>query len=153
MAAESPDHTPQPTALVHEAYLRLVGPDDTARWANRGHFFSAAAVAMQRILVESARRKKTHKRGERPQRAALAPDQLEAAPSDADRWLDLDHVLTKFEAVDPTAAELVRLRVFAGLEVAEAAAVVGLPRASAFQRWNYARAWLTAALADQPPDD
>ncbi len=152
MAAESPDHTLQPTALVHEAYLRLVGPADTARWANRGHFFAAAAVAMQRILVESARRKKAHKRGERPHREALDLDQFEASAGDADRWLDLDHALTKFAAVDPTAAELVRLRVFAGLEVAEAAEVVGLPRSTAFQRWTYARAWLTASLADQPPD-
>jgi len=149
MAAESPDHTLQPTALVHEAYLRLVGPADTSRWSNRGHFFAAAAVAMRRILVESARRKQTHKRGERPHRAALDPDQFEAAPSDADQWIDLDNVLTKFESVDPAAAELARLRVFAGLEVAEAAEVLGMARATAFKMWTYARAWLTASLADR----
>jgi RNA polymerase sigma factor (TIGR02999 family) len=150
LAAEAPDHTLQPTALVHEAYLRLVGPADPARWASRGHFFAAAAEAMRRILVESARRRQTHKRGERARRAALDPDQFEAAAADPDRWLDLDHVLTAFEAVDPDAASLVRLRVFAGLTVEESAEVLGVSRATAFRVWIYARAWLSAALSENP---
>ncbi|OWK43660.1 ECF-type sigma factor [Fimbriiglobus ruber] len=152
MADESPDHTLQPTALVHEAYIRLIGPTDPAQWSNRGHFFAAAAEAMRRILVESARRKQTRKRGERPRRAAVDPDHLEAAAADPDRWIDLDEALTTFEGVDPAAAGLVRLRVFAGLSVEEAADVLGLSRASAFRVWVYARAWLSAALADRTAD-
>jgi RNA polymerase sigma factor (TIGR02999 family) len=152
MAAEAPDHTLQPTALVHEAYLRLVGSAEPVSWNDRGHFFAAAAEAMRRVLVESARRKHTHKRGAGSRRAALEPDELSAPAADADQWLDLNNALTRFEAVDPGAAELAKLRVFGGLSVEDAGHVLGLPRASAFRVWTYARAWLSAALADPPAD-
>jgi RNA polymerase sigma factor (TIGR02999 family) len=151
MATESPDHTLQPTALVHEAYLRLVGSAEPAPWAGRGHFFAAAAEAMRRVLVESARRKGRLKRGGRPHRSALDPDHLPAPGCDADDWLDLADALTRFEAVDPAAAALAKLRVLGGLSVEQAGEALGVPRTSAFRVWTYARAWLTAALADGPP--
>jgi RNA polymerase sigma factor (TIGR02999 family) len=155
LANESPGHTRDATALVHEAYLRLVasplreqGGEPT--FANRGHFFAAAAEAMRRILVESARRKQALKRGGRPVRSGLDPDDLAAPAADPDRWLDLDAALTAFAAIDPAAAELAKLRVFGGLSVEQAGEALGLPRATAFRTWTYARAWLTAALADRP---
>ena len=152
MTAESPDHTLQPTALVHEAYLRLVGSAEPAPWAGRGHFFAAAAEAMRRVLVESARRKGRRKRGSRPHRSALDPDRLAAPAGDADDWIDLADALTRFEAVDPAGAALAKLRVFGGLSVEQAGETLGIPRASAFRVWTYARAWLTAALAEGPPE-
>jgi RNA polymerase sigma factor (TIGR02999 family) len=152
MAAELPDHTLQPTALVHEAYLRLVGPADVSRWSNRGHFFAAAAEAMRRILVESARRKQTEKRGGRPHRSALDPDQMSRATANPDQWIDLDEALAEFEKIDATAAGLAKLRVFGGLSVEQAGETLGTSRATAFRLWTYAQAWLTAALADRPAD-
>lgn len=149
MAAESSDHTLQPTALVHEAFLRLIGTADTARWANHNQFFAAAAEAMRRILVESARRKQTAKRGGRPIRSALDPDRLSRPTFDPDQWIDLDDVLSRFEVVDSVAAELTKLRVFGGLSVEQAGEVLGISRANAFRMWTYAQAWLTAALADK----
>ncbi len=147
MAAESCDHTLQPTALVHEAYLRLAGPEDALRWTGRAQFFASAAEAMRRILIESARRKHTIKRGHASERAALDPDELVAASKDdPDQWLDLDSVLTRFESVDAKSAELAKLRVFAGLSVEEAGQALGMSRASAFRMWTYAQAWLTSAL-------
>jgi RNA polymerase sigma factor (TIGR02999 family) len=151
MAAESPDHTLQPTALVHEAYLRLVGGDPAPQWTGRGHFFAAAAEAMRRVLVESARRRGRLKRGGRPHRSALDPDRLSAPAGDPDEWIDLADALTRFEAVDPAAAALAKLRVLGGLSVEQAGEALGIPRASAFRAWTYARAWLTAALAGGPP--
>ena len=152
MAAESPDHTLEPTALVHEAYLRLVGSSEPVQWADRGHFFAAAAEAMRRVLVDSARRKNTLKRGNRPGRCGLDPDDLSSPAGDADRWLDLNDALIRFEAVDPAAANLAKLRIFGGCPVEEAGAALGMPRASAFRIWTYARAWLTAALSETPAD-
>jgi len=152
MAAEPPGQTLQPTALVHEAYLRLVGSAEPAPWAGRGHFFAAAAEAMRRVLVESARRKGRVKRGGRPHRSALDPDHLAAPAADADGWIDLADALTRFGEVDPDAAALAKLRVLGGLSVEQAGAMLGVPRASAFRAWTYARAWLTAALADGPSD-
>jgi RNA polymerase sigma factor (TIGR02999 family) len=149
MADESPDHTLDPTALVHEAYVRLVGPGDVARWDNRGHFFAAAAEAMRRILVESARRKQASKRGGRPRRSVIDPDRLAASASDWDQWLDLDEALVRFEKVDATAAALAKLRVFAGLSVEQAGDALEISRASAFRAWTYARAWLTDALSEK----
>jgi RNA polymerase sigma factor (TIGR02999 family) len=148
MAAESPDHTLEPTALVHEAYLRLIGSSDSISWTDRGHFFAAAAEAMRRVLVDSARRKNTRKRGDRPRRSALDPDNLSAPADDADLWLDLNDALIQFEAIDPASAALAKLRVFGGLSVDEAGDSLGVSRASAFRLWTYARAWLTAALAE-----
>jgi RNA polymerase sigma factor (TIGR02999 family) len=152
MAVESSDHTLEPTALVHEAYLRLVGSSDRVSWTDRGHFFAAAAEAMRRVLVDSARRKSTRKRGDRPKCTGLNPDDLSAPADDADRWLDLNDSLSQFEGVDPMAAALAKLRVFGGLSVEEAGDSLGLSRATAFRVWTYARAWLTASLSEKPTD-
>jgi RNA polymerase sigma factor (TIGR02999 family) len=149
MAAEPSGHTLQPTALVHEAFLKLIGSADTARWANHHQFFSAAAEAMRRILIDSARGKNRVKRGGRPNRSAMDPNTLSAPTIDPDQWIDLDIVLTRFKAVDSVAAELTKLRMFGGLPVEKAGEVLGLSRANAFRKWTFAQAWLTAALADQ----
>jgi RNA polymerase sigma factor (TIGR02999 family) len=150
MANEAPGHTLDATALVHEAYLRLVGPVGDRSFANRSHFFAAAADAMRRILVDSARRKQALKRGAGAKHFPLDPDRLAAPIIDADSWIDLDEVLTAFQKVDATAAELAKLQIFGGLSLEEAGAALGLSRATAFRVWIYARAWLTAALADRP---
>ena len=147
MALESPEHTLQPTALVHEAYLRLVEPADGLRWDNRGHFFAAAAEAMRRILVDAARRKRTHKHGGHGRRVEL-PD-VPAEPEIADeQLLALDEALTRLAAEDPVAARVVELRHFAGLSIEDAAATLGLSRATAYRHWTYARAWLRDALEE-----
>jgi RNA polymerase sigma factor (TIGR02999 family) len=141
LAQEKPGQTLQPTALVHEAYLRLVGKGDEPLWDGRGHFFAAAAEAMRRILVENARRKHRLKRGGDRQRLDL--EQVEAvsgAPSDD--LLALDEALDQFAAEDGQKAELVKLRYFAGLSVEEAALCLGISRATADRYWAYARAWL-----------
>jgi RNA polymerase sigma factor (TIGR02999 family) len=148
MANEAPGHSLEATALVHEAYLRLVGPVGERSFANRGHFFAAAADAMRRILVDSARRKQARKRGGDLGPSPIDVDRLPAPTVDADSWIDLDGALTAFEKIDASAAELAKLRIFGGLSVEEAAEALDMPRASAFRVWTYARAWLTAALAD-----
>jgi RNA polymerase sigma factor (TIGR02999 family) len=145
MAAEAPGHTLDATALVHEAYLKLVGDQ---QFDGRGHFFAAAAEAMRRILVDHARAKRAEKRGERAARADLDPDQLSAGGFDPDRWIDLDDALSRFAAIDPSAAEVAALRVFGGLSVEQAGDALGIPRATAFRLWTYARAWLTSRLAN-----
>src|SRR4051794_6195847 len=154
LSREAPGQTLQPTALVHEAYLRLVGAGRGQQWAGRGHFFAAAAEAMRRILVESARRKRTLKRG-----GALGRRELDAAellaPEPREDLLALDEALTALAADDPTAAELVQLRYFGGLSVADAAEVLGLSHRSAERLWTYTRAWLlervtTAGRGDGP---
>lgn len=150
MTHEAPGHTLDATALVHEAYLRLIGPAGDRAFVNRQHFFAAAAQAMRRVLVESARRKQALKRGARPEQVSLDPDRFAARPLDDDLWIDLDEVLAAFEAVDAAAAELAKLRIFAGLSVEKAGEGLGMPRATAFRNWTYARAWLSAALADRP---
>ena len=147
MAVENPGHTLDATALVHEAYLRLIGDQ---KFDGRGHFFAAAAEAMRRILVDHARAKQADKRSDRRRRADLDPDRLAASGFDPDRWLDLDDALTRFESIDLAAAGLAKMRVFGGLSVEEAGDALGLSRATAFRIWTYARAWLTARLADVP---
>jgi len=147
MAAEGPGHTLDATALVHEAYLRLLGGQ---HFDGRRHFFFAAAEAIRRILVDHARAKQAIKRGERPARADLNPDHLPAQVLDPDRWLDLDEALSRFANIDPVAADLAKLRVFGGLSVEEAGDALEISRATAFRLWTYARAWLTARLADAP---
>jgi len=149
MANESAGHTLDATALVHEAYLRLVGSPGERTFANRGHFFAAAAEAMRRILVDSARRKKARKRGGDFGPSRTDVDRLPAPAVDADSWIDIDEALSAFEKVDVSAAALAKLRIFGGLSVEEAAEALGISRASAFREWTYARAWLTAALADR----
>jgi RNA polymerase sigma factor (TIGR02999 family) len=146
LAEERPGQTLQPTALVHEAYLRLVGGEPAAGWGGRGHFFGAAAEAMRRILVDSARRKRAARHGG----AARRVDLLEAdavAPPDGDELLDLDEALAEFAAIDPQAAELVKLRVFAGATVEDAARALGVSARTAKRGWAYARAWLGRRLA------
>jgi RNA polymerase sigma factor (TIGR02999 family) len=144
LAAEKPGQTLQATALVHEAYLRLVG-GQAVEWTGRGHFFAAAAEAMRRILVENARRKSAGKRGGGGRRVPL--DDVDAtAPERPDDLLDLDDALRALEKTDRTAAELVKLRYFAGLTLREAADVLGLAPRTADAVWAYARAWLLDRL-------
>jgi len=141
MARERPGQTLQATALVHEAWLRLVGDERERLWNSRTHFFGAAAEAMRRILVENARRRFSQKRGGGAARVEL--EDLEVAAEADDESLLLVHEgLEKLAAHDAQAAELVKLRFFAGLEQREAAALLGLPERSAGRLWAYARAWL-----------
>ena len=145
LAHEAPGQTLQPTALVHVAYLRLVReqPDVQAKehWDNRGHFFAAAAEAMRRILVENARRRRSLKRGRELVRQKL-DEALLAAPEPREDLVALDEALNKLAAADPTAAQLVQLRYFAGLAIPEAAQVLGVSPRTADRLWAYARAWL-----------
>ena len=144
LANEPPGQTLQPTALVHEAWLRLSGKAD-AEFANQAHFFAAAAEAMRRILVENARRKQRLKRGRGQQRVEL--DTLDVAvTSDDDHLLAVDEALDKLAARDALAADLIKLRFFAGLPNVEAARLLGLPERTAKRTWAYARAWLYAEL-------
>lgn len=143
LAKESPGQTLQPTALVHEAYLRLVGPADAGRWANRSHFFSAAATAIQRILIEAARRKNSPKHGGDCKRVELS-DVPEAARSDD--LLALNDALTRLADRDPIKAELVKLRFFGGLTMPQAASALGISLATAERYWAFAKAWLFAEL-------
>jgi RNA polymerase sigma factor (TIGR02999 family) len=147
MAAESPDHTLQPTALVHEAYLRLVGPADQARWDNRGHFFAAAAEAMRRILVEAARRKQAVKHGGGRQRLDVDTIAV-AAPEQDDDLVAIDAALDRLAELDPVKAELVKLRYFAGLTIEQAAEALGISPATAKRYWAYSRAWLFQQVSD-----
>jgi RNA polymerase sigma factor (TIGR02999 family) len=144
MANEPPGQTLQPTALVHEAWLRLGGRPD-AKFANQAHFFAAAAEAMRRILVENARRKQRLKHGGSQRRIDL--DTLDVAiTSDADHLLAVDEALDKLAAQDAPAADLIKLRFFAGLPNVEAARLLGVPERSAKRTWAYARAWLYEEL-------
>ena len=143
MAAESPDQTLQPTALVHEAYLRLIRPGDEAKWDNRGHFFAAAAETMRRILVERARRKKRLRHGGSLRRVELA--EVPAMQPD-DELLALDEALTQLSQEDSLAARIVELRHFAGLGHEQVAATLGISVYQARQKWTYARAWLRDAV-------
>src|SRR5207302_1467507 len=150
LAQEKPGQTLDATSLVHEAYLRLVGPADAARWKDRGHFFAAAAQAMRHILVEHARRKRRGKHGGDRKRVDL-DEAASALPSAAEDLLALDEALTRLAAEDPEAGALVQLRYFAGLSVEEAAQSLAMSRATAYRHWTFARAWLLQELAgDQP---
>jgi RNA polymerase sigma factor (TIGR02999 family) len=146
MAAEAPGQTLQPTALVHEAYLRLVGPAGESRWGHRGHFFAAAAEAMRRILVERARRRRRRRHGGGLRRVELPDPPAGGEGDEADRLLDLDGALTRLAAEDPVAAKVVELRHFAGLGHEAVAAALGVTVYLARQKWTYARAWLRDAL-------
>ncbi len=141
LAREPAGQTLQPTALVHEAFVRLVGPGGDPGWTGRGHFFAAAAEAMRRILVDAARRKAAARHGGGRARDPIDPDRLAAPEPDAD-LLAVDAALDKLDAADPRAAALVRLRYFAGLTLPEAAAALGTSERSAGRLWAYARAWL-----------
>ncbi|HKB05815.1 MAG TPA: ECF-type sigma factor [Gemmataceae bacterium] len=147
LAGEKAGHTLQATALVHEAYLRLVGGEEPQDWNGRGHFFAAAAESMRRILVESARRKGRRRHGGGLRRIELDDALSVAADDPADDLLDLDDALTRLEAADPTAAAVVKLRYFAGMSMPDAAAALGLPLRTAERNWTYARTWLHRELA------
>src|SRR5437868_6455229 len=150
LAQEKPGQTLQATALVHEAYLRLVGERDTRRWDGRGHFFAAAAEAMRRILVENARRKAGPKAGGNRERVEFAAVEPAIEDPRAD-LIALDEALTALEAKDPRKADLVRLRYFAGLSVEQAAETLGISVATANKDWSYAKSWLRSAmLGDEP---
>ena len=152
LASQASGQTLQPTALVHEAYLRLVGGGDERHWDNRGHFYAAAAEAMKRILLDRARDKRRLKRGGGRQRQNLDVNAVLDFDAPADDLLDLDEALTRLAAVDAEAAELVKLRLFAGLTVDEAARALGVSRRSAERDWTFARTWLYGQLAprDEP---
>ena len=141
LAQEPSGQTLQPTALVHEAYLRLVGGGGEGGWDGRGHFFAAAAEAMRRILIENARRKGRKKHGGDLARVNLAEADL-ACRLPPDELIFLDEAMTRLEAEDPPKARLVRLRFFAGLSLEEAAQVLGVSAVTAKRHWRYARAWL-----------
>ncbi len=145
LARESPGQTLQATALVHEAYLRLVDPNDAKPWNGRRHFFGAAAEAMRRILVENALRKASEKHGGKLQRAELPESRL-VAPAISEDLLALDEALSQLAQTDAVAAELVKLRYFAGLTSEQAAATLGLSSTTADRTWAYARAWLQKKL-------
>lgn len=148
LAHENPGHTLQPTALVHEAYLRLVGAGGETSWDNRRHFFAAAAEAMRRILVESARRRASLKRGGGGRRTELDEQSISCHEKQFD-LLDIDDVLRELERHDPQAAMLVKLRFFAGMSHQEAAQAVGVSRGAADRLWTLARAWLYQQLGDR----
>jgi RNA polymerase sigma factor (TIGR02999 family) len=147
LAHEPPGLTLQATALVHEAYLRLVG-DEQADWQNRAHFFAAAAEAMRRILVERARRQARLRHGGGRRRQELDEAAATVLPVSID-LLALDEALEKLAAAEPVKAELVKLRFFAGLEVADAAKVLQISKATADRYWAYARAWLYDAISHE----
>lgn len=151
LSKERSGQTLQPTALVHEAYLRLVKPDAQPEWNSRRHFFAAAAEAMRRILVENARRKLRIKHGGRHQRVPFHEDEL-AIDAGNDDVLALDEALSAFAAEDPVKAELVELRAFGGLSEEEAAETLQISRATASRYWAYARAWLYERIAEADAD-
>jgi len=147
LASEKPGQTLQPTALVHEAYLRLVDVAQAQPWHSRGHFFAAAAEAMRRILVENARRKTSAKHGGEFARVELNDGEL-ASPARRLDLVALDEALDKLAAQDPRKAELVKLRFFAGLSIAQAADALQISESTADADWAYAKAWLRLQMAD-----
>ena len=143
---EGPGQTLQPTALVHEAYVRLIGAHEPAAYEDRSHFFAAAAAAMRRVLIDNARRKRTQKRGGNYQRRELGDAGEVALPERDEELLALDEALDKLAGVDPDKARLVELRYFAGLTGDQAAKVLGISPSTADRHWAYARAWLQAEV-------
>jgi RNA polymerase sigma factor (TIGR02999 family) len=150
MVRESPGQTLQPTALVHEAYLRLTGAAGQSTWGSRGHFFAAAAEAMRRILIESARRRNAIKRGGDLQRAEFDLNEF-AGRAASNEILAVDEALERFARVAPAKAELVKLRYFAGFTLVEAADLLGISPREADRWWAYAKSWLKLALQDPDP--
>jgi len=151
LAHEKPGQSLQPTELVSEAFLRLVGPCDERKWESQGHFFAAAALAMRRILVERARRKGREKHGGGRRREFKKLDDL-CADGSSEELLALHEALEEFALHDPLKAKLVELRFFAGLTQDQAAASLGISRSTADRAWRYARAWLYSAIADPDVD-
>jgi RNA polymerase sigma factor (TIGR02999 family) len=151
LAQERPGQTLQATALVHEAYLRLVEGDQAPHWNSRGHFFAACAEAMRRILVDQARRKLSLRGGGNLQRHPIDGQEIEAPEPSVD-VLAVHEALERFQGVDATAAEVVKLRYFAGLTIPQAAEALGISTSTADRSWAYARAWLHTALKRDADD-
>jgi RNA polymerase sigma factor (TIGR02999 family) len=151
LAHEKPGQTLEATALVHEAYLRLLSPEKEQRWDGRAHFFAAAAEAMRRILIDQARRKQSQKRGGSRRRVELDAAALLAAPEDeaAKDLLAVDDALRQFETEEPLKARLVKLRYFAGFSLPEAAQALGISAATAKRHWVYARSWLYGKVRER----
>jgi RNA polymerase sigma factor (TIGR02999 family) len=147
IAKEKPGQTLSATSLVHDAYVRLVDVEEAQHWNSRGHFFGAAAEAMRRILIEQARRKQNERHGGHLQRHSLDDLEITAPYPHAD-VLALDEALQRLAKIDPVSADLVKLRYFAGLTVADAAEALGISTSNADRYWSYARAWLHAELED-----
>lgn len=152
MAAERPDHTLQATALVHEAYLRLVNTDKVRRWESRSHFFAAAAEAMRRILVDAARRRSRPKHGGDLERVSLADSQIQAEDDTLD-VLALDEALEKLKKLDPRKAQLVQMRFFGGLSGKDAAGILGIAESTANLDWAYAKTWLRVEMTGNASND
>jgi RNA polymerase sigma factor (TIGR02999 family) len=152
LAQEKPGQTLEATALVHEAYLRLVGKDEEPRWDSRRHFFAAAAEAMRRILIEQARRKRRQRHGGGLQRVDLLDAEIAVTPGD-DQIVLLDEALTKLAGIRPQAAEVVQLRFFSGLTIEETAAALGLSPRTARRLWVFARAWLRREMGRSAPSE
>jgi len=148
MAHEAPGQTLDATGLVHEAYLRLVDTEKVQSWGSRGHFFAAAAEAMRRILIENARRKNRLKHGGGLNRVELEDADV-ACTSSPDELLAINDALEKLAGEEADAAQLVKLRFFAGLSIEEAATMLGIPRSTAYDHWDHARAWLRVELRDE----
>ena len=148
MTNEAAGHTLQPTALVHEAWLRLVGQDSETQFLGRTHFFAAAAEAMRHILIDRARRKQTLRHGGGQQRVGIDDVQI-AAPAADDELLAVDEALDRLAWLDPAKAELVKLRYFVGMTLAEAAAALGISEPAAKREWSLARAWLFNEISSQ----
>jgi RNA polymerase sigma factor (TIGR02999 family) len=146
LAREKPGQTLQATGLVHEAYLRLVDVPRAQHWNSRGHFFAAAAEAMRRILIDQVRRKRSQRQGGTRRRCELADEDRVEIPLN-EELVDLDDALSKLGSIDPQAAELVKLRVFAGMTIEEVAEVQGISPRTVKRNWAYARAWLGRELA------
>ena len=148
LAHETPGQTLSPTALVHEAYLRLVDQEKAQHWKSRGYFFAACAEAMRRILVDSARRKLAVKHGGDRQRVDLDGQDVPARPP-PDEIVALDEALTRLAAEDPEGARIVQFHFFAGLSIEQAAEALGISRATAYRQWSFARAWLRCAIGGE----
>jgi RNA polymerase sigma factor (TIGR02999 family) len=146
LANERPDQTLQATALVHEAYLRLLGKENNSQWKSRGHFFAAAAESMRRILIEAARRKKSLKAGGGLDRIKIQEGGF-AAPGESDDLLALDEALQKLEHVSPRKAQVVKLRYFAGLTIPQTAEALGIAPSTAIADWSYAKGWLKLEIS------
>jgi RNA polymerase sigma factor (TIGR02999 family) len=152
LSSEAPGQTLEPTALVHEAYLRLVGEQAGANWANRGHFFAAAAEAMRRILVENVRHKRRLKHGGKFVRQDLDEAEL-LSPEPSEDLLALDEALTQLATEDRATAQLVQLRYFGGLSMPEAAEILGVSLRTAERLWSYARVWLQRQIQGSRPNN
>jgi RNA polymerase sigma factor (TIGR02999 family) len=151
LAQEKPGQTLEATALVHEAYLRLAGGQECQTFENRAHFFAAAAEAMRRILIEHARSELRQKRGGNLNRASIDDWDKLASRTPPEQLLEINEALDRLAVEEPSIAQLVKLRFFAGLSLGEAAEILGLSRSTAYEQWAYARAWLKCALQSKEP--